>query len=177
VVTEVFGSEWTSSIRAMQALAVNAAFRSLGMGVTDLLKGIGRPNLALLTTLARFLLVLIALLSVASMGITAVAVTQAATALVLRVLVQVVAARSLGLRLRDLAVSYLPGTLAGLVGVAVSQTIVSLSSAGAVATLVLAGSSGVVAGVAAAAAVSSGWRRDVRSVLPWKRRSVSVGTL
>jgi PST family polysaccharide transporter len=176
VVTEVFGSEWSSSIRAMQALAVYAAFRSLGMGVTDLLKGIGRPNLALLTTLARFLVVSIALVSVASMGITAVAVTQAAAALVLMVLVQVVAARSLALRVRDLALSYLPGALAGLVGVAVSQTIVSLSSAGAVATLLLAGSLGVMTG-AGAAAISSGWRRDVRSVLPWKRRSVSAGAL
>jgi hypothetical protein len=92
------------------------------------------------------------------------------------VLVQVVAARSLGLRLRDLALSYLPGALAGLVGVAVSQTIVSLSPAGAVATLLLAGSLGVMTG-AGAAAISSGWRRDVRSVLPWKRRSVSAGAL
>jgi PST family polysaccharide transporter len=176
LVTEVFGSRWEPSVRAMQALAVYASFRSLGMGVTDLLKGIGRPNLAMLTTLARFLVVCIALLSVASMGITAVAVTQAATALVLMVLVQMVASHSLGLRVRDLALSYLPGTLAGLVGVAVSQTIVSVSSAGPLLTLVLAGSFGAAAG-AGAAAVSAGWRRDVRSVLPWKRRSVSTGTL
>ena len=176
VITEVFGSEWESSTRAMQALAVYAAFRSLGMGVTDLLKGIGRPNLALLTTLARFLIVSIALLSVASRGITAVAVTQAATALVLMVLVQVVAARSLGLRARDLVRSYVPGLLAGVVGAAVSQTVVSLSSMAAVPTLLLAGSLGAVAG-AGAAAMSATWRRDIRAVLPWKRRSVSAGPL
>jgi lipopolysaccharide exporter len=176
VVTEVFGSEWESSIRAMQALAVYAAFRSLGMGVTDLLKGIGRPNLAMLTTLARFLIVSIALLAVASMGITAVAVTQAATAMVLMVLVQVVAARSLGLRARDLVLSYLPGVLAGAVGVAVSQTIVSLSSAGPVPTLLLAGGLGAMAG-AGTAAVNAKWRRDIRAVVPWKRHSVSAGSL
>jgi lipopolysaccharide exporter len=176
VITEVFGSAWESSTRAMQALAIYAAFRSLGMGVADLLKGIGRPNVAMLMALARFLVVSIALLSVASMGITAVAVTQAAAALVLMVLVQVVAARSLGLSARGLALSYVPGVLAGVVGVAVSQAIVSLSSAGAVPTLVLAGSFGAAAG-AGAAAMSASWRRDVRSVLPWKRRSVSARPL
>jgi lipopolysaccharide exporter len=176
VITEVFGSEWESATRAMQALAVYAAFRSLGMGVTDLLKGIGRPNLAMLIALARFLIVSIALLSVASMGITAVAVTQAATALVLMVLVQVVAARSIGLRARDLVLSYVPGMLAGVVAVAVSQTIVSLSSAGAVLTLLLAGSSGAIAG-AGAASLSARWRHDLRAVLPWRRRSVSASPL
>jgi PST family polysaccharide transporter len=176
LVTEVFGARWEASVRAMQALAVYASLRSLGMGVTDLLKGIGRPNLAMLTTFARFLVVSISLWSVASMGITAVALTQAATALVLMVLVQVVAARSLGLRGRDLALSYLPGTLAGVVGVTVSQAIVSLSSAGELATLILAGSFGIMSGAAAAAGVSAGWRRDVRSVLPWKRRSVDAST-
>jgi hypothetical protein len=146
------------------------------MGVTDLLKGIGRPNLAMLIALARFLIVSIALLSVASMGITAVAVTQAATALVLMVLVQVVAARSIGLRARDLVLSYVPGMLAGVVAVAVSQTIVSLSSAGAVLTLLLAGSSGAIAG-AGAASLSARWRHDLRAVLPWRRRSVSASPL
>jgi PST family polysaccharide transporter len=176
VITEVFGSEWESATRAMQALAVYAAFRSLGMGVADLLKGIGRPNLAMLIALGRFLIVSIALFSVASMGITAVAVTQAAAALVLMVAVQVVAARSLRLPARDLALSYSPGLLAGVVGVAVSQATVSLSSAGALATLVLAGALGAMAG-AAAAAISARWRHDVRSVLPWKRRSVSASPL
>jgi lipopolysaccharide exporter len=176
VITVAFGPEWASSTKAMQALAIYAAFRSLGMGVTDLLKGIGRPTLAMLTAIARFLLVSIALLLVASMGITAVAVTQAAAAFVLMVLVQVVAARSLRLSARELTMSYASGLLAAVVSIAVSQAIVALSSAGALPTLALAGGFGALAGVAAAA-ISGGWRRDVRSVLPWKRRSVSTRPL
>jgi PST family polysaccharide transporter len=173
VIAVVFGPEWDPSIPSMQALAVYAAFRSLGMGVVDLLKGIGRPNLALLIALVRFVVVAVALVLVASRGITAVSVTQALAAFGLMVMVQAVAGYSLHLSWLRLVGSYVPGLAAALVATLVSQAIVTFTSMGDIVTLVSAGVLGAVAG-GVVASLSAAWRQDVLSVLPRSRRSVAA---
>lgn len=172
-ITVVFGPEWEPSIRSMQALAVYAAFRSLGMGVVDLLKGIGRPNVALIIAVVRFVVVAVALMLVADQGITAVSVTQAVAAFVLMVMVQAVAGSSLHLSWVRLVGSYVPGFAAAAAAVLVSQAIVTFTSMNDVLTLVSAGVLGALVG-GAVASLSPAWRRDVLSVLPRSRRSVAA---
>lgn len=173
VITVVFGPEWKPSIHSMQALAVYAAFRSLGMGVVDLLKGIGRPNVALGIAAVRFVVVAVALALVASRGITAVSVTQAVAAFGLMVMVQAVAGRSLRLSWTRLVGSYVPGFAAAAAAALVSQAVVALTSMNDILTLVSAGLLGALAG-AAVASLSAAWRRDVRSVLPRSGPSVAA---
>jgi PST family polysaccharide transporter len=175
VIAVVFGPEWNASIHSMQALAVYAAFRSLGMGVVDLLKGIGRPNLALLLAVVRFVVVAVALAAVAAQGITAVSITQAVAALALMVMVQAVAGHSLHLSWLRLVGSYVPGLAAAAAAGLISQAVVWFTTMNDLLTLVTAGLLGALVG-GAVASVSSAWRQDVRSVLPLRRRSVSPST-
>lgn len=117
VVTVAFGPKWTESAVPLQALALYAAFRSLGTGAVDVYKGIGRPGLAALVALGRFAALVPALLVAARSGIEAVAWTQAALALVFAVGMQGVASRIVGLSLADLAAALRPA-LAVAVGTA-----------------------------------------------------------
>ncbi len=111
----VFGvPKWSASIVPLQALALYASFRSLGIGAVDLYKGMGKPGLALLSSIIRLLVLLPALLLAADAGIDAVSWTQAGVALVLAVMMQVVAARILELPLVELIKALLPSLAVGL---------------------------------------------------------------
>jgi lipopolysaccharide exporter len=87
----VFGPKWNAAIVPVEALALYAAFRSVGIGPVDAYKGIGRPRLALWLSIARLALVLPALLIATAHGIVGVAWAQMVVALLLALLMQGVA--------------------------------------------------------------------------------------
>lgn len=114
LVEVVFGiPKWSPSIVPLQALALYASFRSLGIGAVDLYKGIGRPSLALGSSVVRFAVLVPALLVAARWGIEAVSWTQAGVALVLAGMMQMVAARVLSLRLSTMLKALWPSFAVG----------------------------------------------------------------
>ena len=125
LVRALFGERWMPAVPALQALALYAAFRSLGLGAVELFKGVGRPGLALGLSLARLAVLLPALLLVVGSGIEAVAWTQAVVAAVLAVATQALAGRVVGLPLSRFAEVLRPGLAAaagaGLAGLAVRE--------------------------------------------------------
>jgi len=114
VVRVVFGSRWDPSIVPLEALAIYAAARSLGMGPHEVFRGIGRPGVVLVLAMVRLAVLVPALLLATRYGINGVSWAQAAVALPLAVLMQAVASRLLGLPWRQLAASLRPAVAAGL---------------------------------------------------------------
>jgi PST family polysaccharide transporter len=112
----VFGTKWAGAAVPLQALALYAAFRSLGTGAVDLYKGIGRPAIAAWVTLLRLAVLVPILLLVAPSGIEAVAWAQAGTALAFAILMQTIACRVVDVPLRELALALRPA-LALAIGV------------------------------------------------------------
>ncbi|MCU1379996.1 MAG: hypothetical protein JWN29_2979 [Acidimicrobiales bacterium] len=110
----VFGDRWHASIVPLQALALYAAFRSLGVGAVDVYKAMGRPGMAVWLSIVRFVVLVPALLAATRWGIQGVAVTQAVVALVFAVAMQGLAARVLGLSVAELATAVGPAIAAGL---------------------------------------------------------------
>jgi lipopolysaccharide exporter len=110
----VFGDRWHASIVPLQALALYAAFRSLGVGAVDVYKAMGRPGMAVWLSIVRFVVLVPALLVATRWGIQGVAVTQAVVALVFAIAMQGLAARVLGLSMADLATAVGPAIAAGL---------------------------------------------------------------
>ncbi len=165
VVPVVFGPQWKASIVPLEALALYAAFRSLGNSATDVNKGTGRPGLAVQLALIRLAVLVPALLWAATFGIEAVAWAQAAVAFALALLMQVVTARTLQVSLGALATSLLPA-LAGGVGTAVGAGAVRLWLPGAsVLHLVVAVGAGAGVGLAAVWLCDRSLVRQVKSVL------------
>lgn len=145
----LFGRKWEPAIAPLQAIALYASFRSLGNGAGDVYKGIGRPQLSVRLSLVRLTVLLPILLVAVRFGINAVSWAQAGVALGMALLMQGVAARVLGIPLRDLATALLPALTLGL-GVAIGAGVVRLWMPGSeevrLAAAVLAGAmSGFVA--------------------------------
>jgi PST family polysaccharide transporter len=123
LVPVIFGARWSASVAPLQALALYAAFRSLGNSSTDLNKGTGRPGLALKLAVLRLAVLVPVLLWAASFGINAVAWAQAGAAFALALLMQAVTARTIHVPLRDFAVALRPAVAAGA-GIAVGAGLV-----------------------------------------------------
>jgi PST family polysaccharide transporter len=113
LVDVVFGPRWRLAAVPLQALALYAGFRALGMGATDLLKSIGRPGLLLALSMLRLAAVVPALVIATRQGINGVAWAQAAVALPLSLLIQVVAARVAGFSVPRVMRAYAPGLATG----------------------------------------------------------------
>jgi PST family polysaccharide transporter len=153
IVPTVFGAKWHASIAPLQALALYASLRSLGTGVVDLCKALGRPRLALAFSAARLAVLLPGLALATRFGITAVAWTQAAVALGFVFVMQGAAARLLGLRFADFvtaAVAPLSGGAGVLLGAGLVRVAVSGPDAGVLAVSVIAGAVGGLLGLYAA---------------------------
>jgi len=171
LVPVVFGPGWEPAVPALQALAIYAAFRSLGMGVVDVLKAMGRPGLALGLSVARFTVLVPALVLATAYGIEGVAVTQAVVAMLFALVMQVIAGRVLGIRPVQLLVACAPAVSGGVAAAACAAVTAALVPGSDLVRL--------VAGLAAAAVVaavillglSAQTRRDLRSVL---RRGAEV---
>lgn len=115
LVEVVFGvPKWSPSIVPLQALALYASFRSLGIGAVDLYKGIGRPGLALGSSVVRLAILLPALLLATEWGIEGVSWTQAGVALALAAMMQIVAASVLSLSVVELAGALWPSVAVGV---------------------------------------------------------------
>jgi PST family polysaccharide transporter len=167
----VFGPKWEASIVPLQALALYAAFRSLGVGAVDVFKAVGRPSLAVTLSFARLLVLLPVLLFAVRYGIDGVSWAQAAVALVFAALMQVVASRVLGVTAKALASALYPAFAAG-VGAAVGAGAVRLWMPGEEpARLVLAIVAGGVTGLAALHAADPRFLRDLRGLLRPRERT------
>ena len=112
----VFGPQWGPTVVPLQALALYAAFRSLGLGPHDAFRGIGRPDLLVKLSLLRLAVVAPALLIGARFGIDGVAWAQTAAALPLAL----VASNVLGIRIREIARALRPALMVSL-GVAMAM--------------------------------------------------------
>ena len=120
IVHVVFGPAWEPAVVPLEALALYAAFRSLGLGPHEAFRGIGRPDLLVRLSLLRLAVVAPALLIGARFGIDGVAWAQAAAALPLALVMQVVASHVLGIPLSRIRQALQPA-LAVALGVAVAM--------------------------------------------------------
>ena len=153
IVHVVFGNPWEPAIVPLEALALYAAFRSLGLGPHEAFRGIGRPDLLVKLSLLRFAVVVPALLLGVKFGIAGVSWAQAATALPLALIMQAVASRVLGIPLIQIGRSLRPAVAVSL-GVALAMAPVRFLMVGPepirLALAILAG----VAGAALAIAIA-----------------------
>lgn len=149
----VFGPKWSPSIVPLQALALYAAFRSLGIGAVDVYKAIGRPGLAVVLSVLRLVVLVPALLFAVRFDIEGVSWAQAIVAIVLAALMQGVASRVLGLSVGALVRALVPALAAGA-GAAVGAGAVRLWMPGPeparLALAVIAGGLTALAGIHAA---------------------------
>jgi lipopolysaccharide exporter len=160
-----FGSKWDPAIVPLEALALYAAFRSIGIGAVDAYKAVGRPGLAMWLALARLAAVVPALLIATHFGIVGVSWAQAVVALILAVATQAVACAVLGLSPMRLASTLVPALAAGA-GAVVGAGAVRLWLPGSDATRLAAGI--LAGGLGAALALRAADRSffgDVRSLL------------
>jgi O-antigen/teichoic acid export membrane protein len=172
----VFGPKWEASIVPLQALALYAAFRSLGIGAVDVYKAIGRPGLAVTLSFVRLAVLAPALLFAVRYGINGVSWAQAAVAFVLAVLMQAVASRALGLPAKALGAALLPAVAAGA-GAAIGAWAVRLWMPGTESVrLAVAIVAGAVAGLAALYAADPRFLKDLRGVLASRRTAAKVET-
>jgi lipopolysaccharide exporter len=161
----IFGPRWTPSIVPLEALALYAAFRALGVGSIDVYKATGRPRLAFWLSVVRLGAVLPALLIAVQFGITGVAWAQAIVALMLAVLMQGVASRVLGLPPGRLVAALAPALALGA-GVALGAGAVRLWFPGPDAVrLVVAVLAGAVGGLAMLRILAREFLPDVQALL------------
>ena len=165
----VFGPKWEPSIVPLQALALYAAFRSLGIGAVDVYKAIGRPTLAVALSFVRLVVLVPALLLAVRYGINGVSWAQAVVALLLAALMQGVASRVLGLGMKSLGVALLPACAVGL-GAAMGAGAIRLwMPGGESARLVLAILAGGLTGLAALRLADPRFLTELRRLLASRR--------
>jgi PST family polysaccharide transporter len=114
LVPVLFGARWSPAIVPMVALSLYATLRSLAWGATDVYKAMGRPNLALISSLAWFVALVPALFLGTRLGIEGVAWSQLGVALVASLIMHEVAIRAMGLPHRKLAFALGPAVVTAL---------------------------------------------------------------
>ncbi len=170
----IFGSKWTPSIVPLEALALYAAFRALGVGSVDVYKATGRPRLAFWLSVVRLAAVLPALLVAVHFGIDGVAWAQAVVALLLAVLMQAVACRILRIPPSRLAAALIPALALGA-GVAIGALAVRLWLPGPESVrLVAAAVAGGLSGIVALRLAAQDFLPDVRFLLRSGRARASA---
>jgi PST family polysaccharide transporter len=120
IVHVLFGPQWGPTIVPLEALALYAAFRALGLGPHDAFRGIGRPDLLVRLSLLRLAVVAPALLIGARFGIDGVSWAQATVALPLALVMQWVASKVLGIQFSQILRAFRPALTISL-GVAVAM--------------------------------------------------------
>ncbi|MGO2748608.1 MAG: lipopolysaccharide biosynthesis protein [Pseudoclavibacter sp.] len=110
----LFGDGWLMVIEPLIVLSLYAAVRSLGSGINEVYKAMGRPGLAMRLSAAQ-LFVFVGVLSAGAHfgGIMGVAVGQLVVVALFVVVKQAVAIRIMGLRTLDVLRSYLPAMVCG----------------------------------------------------------------
>ncbi|WP_282856965.1 lipopolysaccharide biosynthesis protein [Pseudoclavibacter helvolus] len=110
----LFGDGWLMVIEPLIVLSLYAAVRSLGSGINEVYKAIGRPGLAMRLSAAQLFVFVGVLIAGAHFGgIMGVAVGQLVVVAVFVVVKQAVAIRIMGLRTLDVLRSYLPAMVCG----------------------------------------------------------------
>jgi O-antigen/teichoic acid export membrane protein len=171
VVLVLFGSKWIPSIVPLEALALYAAFRSLGIGAIDVYKALGRPGLAVTLSFVRLAVLVPTLVWATTWGINGVSWAQAVVALAMAVLMQTVAWRVLRLPARSLVPSFGPALAAG-VGVALAAGAVRLWLPGSNLVLLVAGVlAGAAGGLLALRLVDRSFVPEVLELIRLRRRS------
>jgi lipopolysaccharide exporter len=167
----VLGPRWSPVIVPLEALALYAAFRSLGSGAVDVYKGMGRPGLAVRLALLRLLVLAPALVVATRFGVNGVSWTQAGLAFLFAILMQTVATRVIGVPVKSLAEAMTPAFALG-VGAAIGAGAVRLGLPGPeplrLAAAIVAGAAG---GLAAMHLADRGFARELRSLLPRRSRA------
>ena len=113
LVPVVFGPQWGEAVLPLVFLSLYAAARSLGAGANDVYKALGRPGISIGISLVRLAILAPALLIATSWGIVGVACAQLAAAVLFAFGMQVVAARVMDLRARQLLRAIVPGVVCG----------------------------------------------------------------
>jgi lipopolysaccharide exporter len=171
LVPVVFGPGWEQSVFPLQALAIYAAFRSLGMGVVDVLKAMGRPSLALSMSVVRLLVLVPALVLATHWGINGVAVAQVAVALLFAAVMQVMAGRMLGARPLELLSACAPAVGAGIVAAGCAALVAAVVPGDDVVRLAAGLAAAGMAG-GAVLLVSPGSRRELLALAPRRLRTL-----
>ncbi|WP_424464732.1 lipopolysaccharide biosynthesis protein [Pseudoclavibacter helvolus] len=110
----LFGDGWLMVVEPLIVLSLYAAVRSLGSGINEVYKAIGRPGLAMRLSAAQLVVFVVALVAAAHFGgIMGVAIAQLAVVGVFVVVKQAVAVRVLGLQTREVLRSYSPAFACG----------------------------------------------------------------
>jgi len=148
VVDVVFGPRWNASVSAMQALALYAALRSLGAGAVDVLKAVGRPQVALLLAATKLVVLIPVLAIAAGNGILAVAWAQMGLALVFTVATQLVAARALDVSVWVVTRPYVPSVAAAAVSAGAATGLMHFLTVAPLGRLLLAAGGGAACGIA-----------------------------
>jgi len=157
----VFGDAWRPAVGPLVALAIYAAFRSLGAGANEVYKAMGRPGLSVTVSLVRLAILVPALVLATRWGVSGVAWAQAATSLLFVLLTQGVACRVLHLPGRALLADVSPALLCGAAVAVVASSLARLPL-----PPVLALALAVVGGILAAAGILLlGYRAMVRELL------------
>ncbi|MFN2543038.1 MAG: oligosaccharide flippase family protein [Actinomycetota bacterium] len=113
LVRVVFGVRWSPAIVPLEGLALYTAFRSVGLGAGEVLKGVGRPMAAVALALLRAAVLVPVLLLSVGHGIDAVATAQATVAFSLALVMEAVAARAVGVSGPALVSALTPAVVAG----------------------------------------------------------------
>jgi PST family polysaccharide transporter len=116
LVEVVFGPKWRPAIVPLEAIALYAMFRAFGTGAGDVYKGIGRPRISLWLAIVRLMVLVPALWFAAdrafgSRAIDYVSWVQMVVAFIMAALMQGVAARVIGVSLRQVAGTLRPAVL------------------------------------------------------------------
>jgi lipopolysaccharide exporter len=169
----VLGPRWTPAIVPLEALALYAAFRSLGSGAVDVYKGTGRPGLAATMAFVRLAILVPALILATRFGVDGVSWAQAGLAFLFAVLMQAVAIRVIGIPPGRLARAVAPALALGI-GAAVGVGAIRLAVPGPESVRLAAAVVACVAcGLAAMHLADRGFAREVRSLLPPRSRTAA----
>jgi lipopolysaccharide exporter len=149
LVPVLFGEQWKDAVLPLVFLSLYAAARSLGAGANDVYKALGRPGISIGISLVRLAILVPALLHASQWGIVGVACAQLVVAVLFACGMQMVAARVMKLRARQLLRAVVPGLVCGVAVAVVGVCVLALPLPGALTETIVA----VIMGVAVVYAI------------------------
>ncbi|WP_426997060.1 lipopolysaccharide biosynthesis protein [Pseudarthrobacter sp. N5] len=149
LVPVLFGEQWTDAVLPLVFLSLYAAARSMGVGANDVYKAIGRPGLSIGISLVRLAILAPALLYASRWGIVGVACAQLVVALLFALGMQMVAAKVIHLKPRQLLRAFVPGLVCGVAVAAAGLGTLAVPLLGGVTTTIVV----VILGIAVVYAI------------------------
>ncbi|MDX1690736.1 MAG: lipopolysaccharide biosynthesis protein [Acidimicrobiia bacterium] len=128
LVRVTLGDQWLDVIPVLRVVAAFALVSTTMVSDGDVYKAIGRPGLLVRFAVAKLALLVPALLVGARHGLVWVAAAHLGTAVVVKAARAVVAARLIGVRVRDIAREFVASALAGTALVAVALPVLSVTA-------------------------------------------------